>query len=444
MPKQRIAVVGAGVSGLGAAYALKDTAEVVVYEARDRLGGHANTVDAPAGPGGGPVAVDTGFIVFNTLNYPNMTRWFDELGVPTRDTDMSFAFAVPGGVEWSSNAGGLFAQKRNLISPTHLGMLRDVLRFNASARRDLRSGALEGLSLGDYLTAGGYGQAFRERYLVPMGAAIWSASVDDMLSYPAQTLVRFFDNHRLMHARRPTWRTVVGGSRSYVSVMGDVLGERARIGCGARAVWRDAGGAFVHDTHGNVERYDHVIFATHSDRTLSLLQDPSETERFFLGAIQFAPNRAVLHSDQTFMPKRRAAWAAWNCRMVSPDATPEVTYDMNALQHIPADTPLYVTLNPQREPDPARVYGEYDYDHPQFTNAAIAAQRRFNTVQGENRAWFAGAWLGYGFHEDGLRAGLRVALKLGGSIPWDFVEGDVDGGAWPARTAGDARVAAAE
>ncbi len=439
--RKRIAVVGSGVAGLGAAWALKDTHDVVLFEQDDRLGGHANTVEIDHG--GTRVVVDTGFIVFNQETYPNFLPFLDALGVESRETTMSFGVSTPAGIEWCSNLNGVFAQKRNFFRPSFLVMLLDMARFNRRAPKDLKAGRLDAVSLADYLRRGRYGRAFIRDYLLPMGAAIWSTSERTMLDYPAASFVRFCNNHRLLHAVRPSWRTVAGGSRAYVAKVAAALGDRVRAGAAVAAVRRDAAGVTLTLASGAAERFDDVILACHSDQALALLADPSADERDHLGAIRYAPNRAVLHRDVALMPKRRRAWAAWNYRVEETDQAPSVTYDMNALQHIPRATPVFVTLNPTRAPRPDTVFAEFDYDHPQFTAAALAAQRTFNRVQGVNRTWFAGAWLGYGFHEDGLRAGLRAALKLGGRIPWDFVEGDIDGGAWPQTVAAEPARAAA-
>lgn len=436
----RIAVVGGGVTGLGAAYALKDAHELVLYEQDARLGGHANTVTIDYD--GHEIDVDTGFIVFNQQNYPNLLGLFAALGVQTRLTDMSFACAG-GGLEWSSNfPRGVFAQKRNLVRPDFLGMLRDIGRFNARARADLALAALDGLTLGAYLRLRGFGDSFRDRYLLPMGAAIWSTTESATADVPAESFLRFFANHGLLNFRQPIWRTVAGGSRSYVTRLEALLGQRIRRGVGMAAVTRTAHGVEVRDTPGGVERYDHVILACHSDQALAALTDADLEERAFLGAIRYAPNRAVLHRDPALMPRRRAAWGSWN-HVTDGMAAPYVTYWMNTLQHIDPACPLFVSLNGP-EPDPALVFGRFGYDHPQFDGPALAAQRRFNRIQGRGGVWYAGAWLGFGFHEDGLTSGLRAALNLGGSVPWAFVDHRIEGGPLPAPGAPAVQAAPAE
>lgn len=440
----RIAIIGAGVAGLGAAWALRAFHDVVLYEKESRLGGHANTVTVDHA--GRETRVDTGFIVFNRLNYPNLTALFAHLGIKTHRTDMSFGFSLNGGCEWSSNGlSGLFAQPSNLMRPSFLGMLRDVLRFNRRALADLDAGVLTGLSLSQYLDVHGYGAPFREQYLLPMGAAIWSASESDMAAYPAEAFVRFFKNHRLVNAKRPKWETVAEGSQSYVTALWrDLETANVQRRTGASSVTRlRNGGVRVVDAEGNAERFDEVVLACHSSEALALLSDADADEREMLGAIPYAPNTAILHRDTSFLPSRKRARAAWCYMRDAKSGGAAVTYDMNRLQHINPKEPLLVTLNPKREPDPALVLGRYSYDHPQFTPAGLAAQRIFNRIQGVRHTWFAGAWLGYGFHEDGLRSGLRVALRLGGAIPWAFADGDVTGGAWGERPETDSAQARA-
>ncbi|WP_420432398.1 NAD(P)/FAD-dependent oxidoreductase [Hyphobacterium sp.] len=432
--RKKIAVIGAGISGLGAAWALRNVHDVTLFEKRDRLGGHANTVDIDYD--GTPIAVDTGFIVFNPLNYPNMVQLFEALGVESFHSDMSFGFALDGDIEWSSNGlTGLFAQKRNAVRPSYLGMLRDVLRFNNEAQKDLESGKLANAALGPYLEQNGYRHRFIYNYLLPMGAAIWSASEDEMRAYPADAFVRFFQHHRLMHMARPQWRTVKGGSREYVRRIAADLEGKVELGEPATSVWRTPSGVSIDTGDGRVQTFDEVILACHSDQARQMLTDLDQDEADLLGAIRYAPNRAVLHRDTSLVPSRSGARAAWNYGRDTADGPASVTYDMNRLQGIDPEKPLFVTLNPHREPDTGLVFGDFQYDHPQFTTAALAAQRIFNRVQGVRRTWFAGAWLGYGFHEDGLRSGLRVAIRLGGQIPWSFADGDITGGRWGERTA---------
>lgn len=430
----RIGVIGAGISGLGAAWALRNVHDVTVFEKRDWLGGHANTVRIDYD--GSAIDVDTGFIVYNTLNYPNFTPFLDALGVESFHTDMSFGFSLDRRLEWSSNGlAGIFADPANLLRPEFLGMLRDILRFNKAAQNDLAEGKLAGLSLGQYLDRLGVKSAFRKHYLLPMGAAIWSSTETEMEAYPAEAFIKFFNNHRLMHAKRPKWSTIKGGSQSYVhQVQTDLKLAHVNFAPEAVEVSRTPEGVRVTNSEGQTTLFDEVILACHSNQALKLLSDADTDERELLSAIPYAPNRAVLHRDQSLIPERKGAHAAWTYLREAELQGASVSYDMNRLQGIASDKPLYVTLNPAKEPDPALVFSEHQYDHPQFTTAGTAAQRIFNRVQGVRNTWFAGAWLGYGFHEDGLRSGLRAALRLGGQIPWTFVEGDVTGGPWGERS----------
>ncbi len=423
-PSRRIAVVGSGISGLSCAWLLGSAHDVTLYEADDRLGGHSNTVDTLSSTG--PVAVDTGFIVFNEPNYPNLTALLAHLGVASKAADMSFAVSVDDGAfEYSSNgAAGLFAQKRNLTSPRFWAMLADLKRFHRQAPIDLPVLETSGISLREYLNQGGYGRMFMDHHLLPQAAAIWSASSSQMADYPAAAFVKFYRNHRLLEIDlRPNWRTVEGGSRAYVSRIKDVFGGQVRSGEAVRQVLRDADGAAVVTDHG-IERYDAVVLAVHADTALKLLTDPTGEERRLLGAIPYQRNRAVLHRDTAQMPKRRAAWAAWNhvSRRGDDRGAGGVTYWMNHLQALPGE-PLFVTLNPQHEPRADQVLAEFDYEHPVFNSAGLAAQQQLWSLQGGRNVWFCGAWFGAGFHEDGLQAGLAVAEQLGGvRRPWTVAD----------------------
>ncbi|MCP2679746.1 FAD-dependent oxidoreductase [Maricaulaceae bacterium NA33B04] len=432
--RARIAVVGAGVSGLGAAWALRNVHDVTLFEKRDRLGGHANTVTIDYD--GTSIDVDTGFIVFNALNYPNLTALFEHLDVATFNTDMSFGFSLDKELEWSSNGlSGILADPKNLLRPGFLGMLRDILKFNDKAQADLDAGNLMGLTLGQYLDKIGMGERFKTHYLLPMGAAIWSSTESNMVDYPAEAFIRFFNNHRLMHAKRPQWGTVKGGSRSYVTKLkADLDAAGITYADGASRVRRVGSGVVITDASGQNHTFDEVILACHSDQALKLLEDATADERDMLGAIPYSKNEAVLHRDESLVPRRENARAAWTYLREAGFDGAAVSYDMNRLQNIPRETSLYVTLNPVRQPDPQLTFGRFEYDHPQFTAPGMAAQRIFNSIQGVNHTWFAGAWLGYGFHEDGLRAGLRAALRLGGEIPWTFADGDISGGPWGERS----------
>ncbi len=416
----RIAVVGAGVAGLGAAWALEGVREVVLYEAADRLGGHANTVTIDYD--GADIDVDTGFIVYNADNYPNLGGLFGSLGVETRMTDMSFACAG-GGVEWSSNfPRGVFAQKRNLVRPDFLGMLNDIRRFYAVARSDLLVGGIDDLTLSAWLKLRRFGNGFKERFLLPMGAAIWSTTESGIGEFPAESFLRFMANHGLLQFRAARWRTVIGGSRTYVDRIGEALGASVRLRSPVVGIRRTTRGVFVRDAGGNLDRFDQVILACHAPQALGMLTDANPEERALLGAIRYAPNRVFLHRDPSLMPRREQAWGSWNYVADSNAATaPYVTYWMNNLQGIDPSRPLFVSLN-SPAPDPALTFGSYEYDHPQFDTAALAAQRRFGRIQGRGGVWYAGAWLGYGFHEDGITSGVKAALALGGKVSWPFVD----------------------
>jgi predicted NAD/FAD-binding protein len=416
----KIAVIGSGVAGLGAAWALEGVHDLVLYEAADRLGGHANTVTIDYD--GVAMAVDTGFIVYNEDNYPNLRGLFSALEVETRLTDMSFACAG-GGVEWSSNfPRGVFAQKRNLVRPDFLGMLNDIRRFYAVARADLLRGDIDDLTLSAWLRLRRFGGGFRDRFLLPMGAAIWSTTEGGIGDFPAESFLRFLANHGLLQFKPPKWRSVVGGSRTYVDRIGQALGASVRLGAAVVEVRRTGTGVIVRDRLGGEDRFDQVILACHAPDALAMLAAPDAEERALLSAIRYAPNRAWLHRDPSLMPSRESAWGSWNyVADADSEAAPYVTYWMNNLQGLDDARPLFVSLNAP-PPDPALTFGAFDYEHPQFDSAALAAQRRFGRIQGRGGVWYAGAWLGYGFHEDGVTSGVKAALALGGQVPWTFVD----------------------
>ncbi len=427
----RIAIIGSGISGLAAAWLLSRDHEVTVYEKDAHPGGHANTVTV-ADPEVGRIAVDTGFIVYNEVNYPNLVALFDHLGVATLPTDMSFAVSADdGGFEYAGRGpGGLLAQRRNLFRPRLWRMAGDVLRFYRNAPRVLDRPDAETLTLGDLLREGGYGAAFVNDHILPMGAAIWSTPTDRMLDHPAASLVRFMANHGLLKLRgRPQWRTVRGGSREYVARISAPFADRVRLETAVTAVTRLPDRVRVDDCRGGGETFDQVVFASHADQTLALLADPEDAERQVLGAFSYQPNRAVLHADARLMPRTRRAWASWNYlsrrRPADGDAGPGlcVTYWMNALQSLRSRDPLLVTLNPPTPPDPGTVFGTFDYRHPVFDAAAGRMRARMWSLQGHRRTWYCGAYLGDGFHEDGLQAGLAVAEALGGARrPWTVAD----------------------
>jgi uncharacterized protein len=413
-----IAVIGTGISGMSAAWLLSQRHDVTVYEQENRLGGHSHTVDAP-----GATPVDTGFIVYNDRNYPNLVALFEHLKVPTKASEMSFAVSVDNGaLEYGTTTfGQLIAQKRNVIRPRFWSMLNDLMRFYREAPSFQETGD-QIASLGDYLDRGRYGRAFQDDHLLPMAAAIWSTPAGRVRDYPAAAMIRFCDNHGLLKVSgRPEWRTVDGGSREYVSRLTASYADRVRIGRGVRQVSRSPEGVAVTDASGTTERFDQVVFATHADQALAMLSDPSPDETALLGAFQYTRNETILHRDASLMPRRKAVWSSWNYLARTGDGTnaPCVTYWMNRLQSIPEDNPLFVTLNPVKPPRPDTVIRTELYEHPVFNEAAIRAQRRIWQLQGRRNSWFCGAYFGSGFHEDGLQAGLAVAEALGGvRRPW--------------------------
>jgi predicted NAD/FAD-binding protein len=418
----KIAIVGTGISGLSAAWLLSQRHDVTVYERADRIGGHSNTILASVG--GHSIPVDTGFIVFNRRTYPNLIALFELLKVPTQVSDMSFGVSIDdGALEYSgSGISGVFAQPRNLVRPRFWSMLSDLFRFYRQAPIDTDLTDDENFSLGDYLKMGRYGEAFRDDHLLPMASAIWSASPAEMLSYPAAAFIRFHDNHGLLQLKqRPAWETVVGGSRNYVERLTAIFADRIRLDTGVREVHRMNNEVVVTDSKGRSERYDHVVLGGHADQSLKMLSAPSTNERNLLGAFRYCRNLAVLHTDDTLMPKRRAVWSSWNY-IGSRNAVPKsvcVTYWMNRLQKIKSDKPLFVTLNPPRPPRAGTLLYSEVYDHPIFDAKAIAAQRKLWLLQGDRNTWFCGAYFGAGFHEDGLQAGLGVAEQLGDvRRPW--------------------------
>lgn len=419
--RMKIAVVGSGISGSAAAWALNGVHDVTLYERAERPGGHTATVDVDYD--GRRIAVDTGFIVYNEANYPNLTALFAHLGVATHESDMSFSLSLDRGrLEWcGDNLASVFTQKRNLFRPSFLMMLKEIVRFNRICIADRAAGHLTGLSVGDYLNWRGFSPGFANNYLVPMAAAIWSTPPRTMLEFPAERLVNFFDNHRLIYARQRTWRTVTGGSRTYLEKLLAPLSDRLRLDCGVISVRRRDGRVSVLDCSGDEEIYDGIVIAAHSDQALALLDDPSPEERAVLSAVPYRPNRVILHRDTDLMPKRSRAWASWNYLRSSQDdgsTDVAVTYWMNRLQGIDRSCPLFVTLNPDREPARDKTFGEFTYAHPQFGGDALAMQSRLGSIQGARNTWFAGAWTGYGFHEDGLASGLAAAEALGGIVPW--------------------------
>jgi len=420
-----VAVVGSGVAGLSAAWLLSEKHDVTLFEADPRLGGHANTAEAPGHDG--PVPVDTGFIVYNEANYPNFTALLAHLGVPHINADMSLSVSLDDGAfEYSSyGALGVFAQKRNLFSARFWAMLRDISRFYRNGRKDLAALKTPEISLEAYLEEKGYCQAFRDDHLLPQAAAIWSTPLKEIGTYPAASLIRFFLNHGMMSIfGRGLWRTVEGGSRAYVEKLTAAFRGEVRKGARVAGVRRDANGGELRLAGGSRERFDQVVIATHGDTALGLLEDATPEEKRLLGAFRYSRNLVALHTDTVLMPKRRRAWSSWN-HIGSRDAPGEgaVTYWMNRLQSLKNAPDLFVTLNPNKEIAADKLIRTEVYEHPLFDAGAVAAQQRLWDLQGVRRTWFCGSYFGHGFHEDALQSGLAVAEQLGGvRRPWTVAD----------------------
>lgn len=422
--RRRIAIVGTGISGLSAAWLLSQRHDVTVFEAADRIGGHTNTVTFDTD--NGPVHVDTGFIVYNEWTYPNLTALFRTLGVPTAASNMSFAVSLDnGGFEYSGGTGlGLLAQKRNALSPRFWSMIWDLLRFYRNAPRDLH--VMGDISLDEYLTRNRYGSAFREDHLYPMAAAIWSTPAMEVGRYPAAHFIKFCRNHGLLLLRnRPVWRTVVGGAREYVKRLTAPFADNIRLSTPVTRIRRLPDGVEITTADNDTTRFDDVVIATHADQALAMLADANRVERRILGAFTYTENRAVLHTDSSFMPRRRAAWSSWNYVADSriEAGQPSITYWMNRLQPLGETADTFVTLNPAREPDQGKIIAEETYHHPVFDARTEQMRRELWALQGLRNTWLCGSYFGSGFHEDGLQAGLAVAEDLGGlSRPWKVAD----------------------
>ncbi|MDG2204879.1 MAG: FAD-dependent oxidoreductase [Alphaproteobacteria bacterium] len=414
-----IAVIGTGIAGMAAAWLLESRHSVTVFEQNSWIGGHSHTVNVPSSQG--PIGVDTGFIVYNEVSYPNLVAMFDHLDVPTKHSEMSFSASLEqGGFEYAgTDLNGLFGQRRNIVRPRFWRMVKDIVRFYREAPAVLDSASDPKLSLGQYLEREGYDQRFVDDHLLPMGAAIWSTTAAEIAAYPAQAFIRFFQSHGLLSLKdRPQWRTVAGGSQEYVRRLTDSYREQIRL-VGVRNVIRQDDKVIVIDRDGKTTTYDHVVFASHADETLGMLSDATAEECRLLGAWKYTDNRAVLHSDPSLMPKRRRVWSSWNFLEGPNNARLCVTYWMNRLQTLETDEPLFVTLNPTLEPRAETIHNEFKYTHPYFDQAALASQRELWSLQGCRRTWFCGSYFGYGFHEDALQSGLAVAEQLGGvRRPW--------------------------
>jgi predicted NAD/FAD-binding protein len=409
----RIAIVGTGISGLVAAYRLAPEHDLTVFEADDYIGGHTHTI--PVRRWGRSYAIDTGFIVFNERTYPHFIHLLDELGVASQPTTMSFSVRCERtGLEYNgTNLNRLFAQRRNLLRPAFHRMVADILRFYREAPALLRAGDAA-LTLGEYLERDRYSRAFVDWHILPLGAAVWSTEPRRMLDFPARYLIEFFGRHGFLQVgNRPGWRVVCGGSSQYVAPLARRFRDRVRLRAPVRAIARTPAGVAITSPGAGTERFDAVVIATHSDQALALLADPSRAEREVLGAMTYQRNEAVLHTDARLLPRCRRAWAAWNYHLLplAGDAV-AVTYNMNLLQGLESPEPFCVTLNRSAEIDPAKVIARLTYDHPLYTHATVAAQRRWAEINGVNRTYFCGAYWGYGFHEDGVRSALAVVSHL--------------------------------
>lgn len=418
--RQSIAVIGAGISGLASAYFLNRRHDVVLFEAGEYLGGHSNTVDVSLE--GITCGVDTGFLVFNERTYPNLIELLRELDVASIASDMSFAVSVDdGALEWAGTSlDTLFAQRFRLLSPAFIRMVANILHFNRNSQRYLGQVHGKPVSLGELLQENAYGAMFRDAYLLPMAAAIWSSTPADILKFPAATFLRFCLNHALLQVNdRPQWRTVQGGAREYVRRIAATLPD-CRINTPVLSIERPAGKVLVRSAAG-AETFDAVVLATHAPTSLALLADASAEERDVLGAVRYQSNTAWLHTDEKLMPRRRKLWSAWNYLSGAQHDGQRpvcVSYWLNQLQRLPFETPVIVTLNPQQAPAEEKVLARFEYEHPIMDQSTIDAQQRLPAIQGQRQVWHAGAWTGYGFHEDGLKSALRVAQAFAAAPEW--------------------------
>jgi len=411
-----VAVIGSGISGMGAAYLLSKSHAVTLFEKNDVPGGHSRTKTVTFGEK--TIPVDTGFIVFNYQTYPNLVGLFRHLGVAHEKSDMSFAFTTGGGAfEWGArNLNAVFGQRSNLLSADFYRMILDVRRFFKHAPACLTR--QDEPTLGELLEEMKLGASFRQRFIIPMGAAIWSCPAASMLDFPAKTFVRFFINHGLMSfGGQHQWYTVTGGSREYVKKITAPLAGHIRLSEPIRQLWKEGSKIAVKNHKDEVFYYDDVVLACHSDEALAMISDATPQEKAVLSSFAYQPNRAYLHSDPSFMPKRRACWASWNYHEGEPGQV-SLTYWMNLLQNIDEAYPLFVTLNPKTPPAPQLTHDSHLFHHPVFTSDAIAAQARIPEIQGKRGIWFAGAYQRYGFHEDGILSAVNVAQMMGASIPW--------------------------
>ena len=417
---EKIAIIGSGISGLASAYLLKDKYEVTLYEKNNYFGGHARTLDTSDN-----TPVDTGFIVFNHETYYHLTRFFKHLNVPTAKSNMSFGVSIKNGkLEYGSNAiSSLIAQKSNLLKPSFYRMLRDIFKFNKISNQHLENGTLDAdISLAEYLEQIKVGKWFRNYYLLAMGACIWSTPLKKMYEFPALSFIRFFSNHGLLTVTMPVqWYTVQGGSRSYVTMVVEELKKSGvKFETGATKVSRDED-VEVTDSNNATQVFDKVIFACHSDEALELLESPTIDEQNLIGAIKYQPNKVILHTDEAIMPKRKKAWSSWNYLSKDLDDNRQavsLSYWMNNLQPLDTNTDYFVTVNPDQKPAQDKIINEHDFAHPVFDKKAIEAQAKIPSIQGDNDTYFCGAYLRFGFHEDGILSAVNVAAMLGANTPW--------------------------
>ena len=413
----RIAIIGSGISGLGAAYLLNPIHDITVYEKNDYVGGHSRTIDIPIH--GKSVPVDTGFIVYNDRNYPLLNALFHDIGVEGYKTDMSFGVSINNGfLEYSSN--NIFGNLTNVLRPKFIAMVADILKFNKEAKKFIDADPT--ITLGDCLDKLKLGSWFENYYILAMGAAIWSCSIETIRSFPARTFIKFFDNHGLLSINdRPTWYTVKGGSRAYVEKLTQSFKEKIKLGHAVTNVTRNELGVIVSDSQGGKEKYDHVIFASHADQSMALLGDIDRTEAQILSNFTYQKNTIIVHSDQSFMPKKKKNWSSWvylNEKLNDEKEIVSLSYWMNSLQDLECDKDIFVTLNPEKMPKAELVYDRHSFEHPVFDIKAVSNQPTLNDIQGYKNCWYAGAFTRYGFHEDGLMSGVAVAQKLGAKHQW--------------------------
>lgn len=416
---QKVAIIGSGISGLAVSYLLKDKYQITLYEKNNYFGGHARTLDIDNTP------VDTGFIVFNYQTYYHLTRLFKHLDVPVAESNMSFGVSIKNGsIEYgSSSFKSLLAQKSNLFKPSYYKMIRDILKFNKISNKHLAESTLdENITLAEYLNDIKVGRWFRDYYLLAMGACIWSTPLEKMYDFPALSFIRFFSNHGLLTTSKPLqWYTVQGGSKVYVEKLVNEL-KKANINFAPKATKVErADKITITDTNNSTQEFDKLVFACHSTEVLELLDKPSDAEKNLISAIKYQPNSVILHTDESIMPKRKAAWSSWNYLSAETKDKRKVvslSYWMNNLQPLDTDTNYFVTVNPDQKPNPKKIINEHNFEHPVFDKKAIQAQKDFDTIQGFNDTYYCGAYLRYGFHEDGILSAVNVAEKLGIKTPW--------------------------